>query len=106
MVGLSAAMPAPVTVANLKESDRKAEWSLPDLNLQVTLQLEQDALSVQFVTSKPGSFTWPRIVDPGIRAWTLPLNEGAFVPSDDAKWISHLVERSPLDTTADLGLPF
>jgi hypothetical protein len=106
MVGLSAAMPAPVTVANLKESDRKAEWSLPDLNLQVTLQLEQDALSVHFVTSKPGSFTWPRIVDPAIRAWTLPLNEGAFVPSDDAKWIKHLVERGSLDTTADLGLPF
>jgi hypothetical protein len=106
MVELSAAMPAPGTVANLKESARKAEWSLPDLNLQVTLQLEPDALSFHFVTSTPGSFTWPRIGDPAIRAWTLPLNEGAFVPSDDAKWISHLVERSPLDTTADLGLPF
>jgi hypothetical protein len=51
-------------------------------------------------------FTWPRIVDPAIQAWILPLNEGAFVPSDDAKWISHLARRDPLDTTADLGLPF
>ena len=106
MVNISAGMSAESTVANLKQSPVEAEWSLPDQNLQVTLQLGEDALSVRFVAGKPGSFTWPRIVDPAIQAWTLPLDEGAFVPSDDAKWISHLVGRGALDTTADLGLPF
>lgn len=106
IMNLSAPMPAVLTVVDVKQSPGQAEWSLPDQNLHVTLQLEQDALSVRFVASKPGSFTWPRMVDPAIQAWTLPLDEGAFVPSDDAKWIRHLVGRGALDTTADLGLPF
>jgi hypothetical protein len=105
-VNLSAPGPKALAVADLKQSPGQVEWSLPEQNLHVAFSLEHDALSVRFVASKPGSFTWPRIVDPAIQAWTLPMDEGAFVPADDAKWIAHLVGRGALDTTADLGLPF
>lgn len=55
----------------------------------------------------PGEVTWPSIgPDDSIEAWILPIAEGHYVPADDAEWIDHLVERSPLNTTAALSMPW
>ena len=105
-IKISAATPAMLTVADLKQDPGRIEWSLPEQHLHIVLQLELDVLTVRFAASQPCSFTWPHIVDPAIKAWALPLDEGAFVPSDDARWIKHLAGQGALDTTADLGRPF
>ncbi len=104
---ISAAQPEPKQIINLKHTGTNASWDIPTSSVSVSLRLEGDTLEVRFQAGKPGTeFTWPRTADAAIQAWALPLNEGSFVPSNDAKWISHLTGSGPLDTTADLGLPF
>ena len=106
LVKLSAAMPEALKVENLKHDATQAAWGLPEQGIQVSVQLLSNALSVHFLSSKSGRFTWPRISEPSIQAWALPLDEGALVPADDSRWISHLGERGGMDTTADLGMAF
>jgi len=104
---ISEAAPGPSPITNLKETGTGVSWDAPDSNVSVSFQLEGAALEARFQGhEKAAEFTWPHIVDPAIQAWTLPVDEGALVPSGDAKWISHLARRGALDTTADLGLPF
>lgn len=105
MVELSAAQ-APAKVSALKQEDSRLEWSLPDPGIRIQAELEAEILTLRFSAEKPGTFTWPVIMDPAILSWALPLHEGVLVPADDAGWIRHLAESGPLDTTADFGMAF
>ena len=92
---------------DLQRSEARASWKLRDRGLQVTLQLAGDALGVDFVADEIGVLAWPSVA-PGaaIRGWIVPLFEGLYVPADDRRWVSFLAKDGPLDTTADLILPF
>ena len=75
--------------------------------LQVTLRLVADALEVNFVADQAGSLTWPTVAPTAAaKGWILPMFEGVYVPADDDRWTSFLEKSGPLDTTADLILPF
>jgi hypothetical protein len=94
-------------VENLRQSGSEASWELPEEKLAISFQLDGDTLSVNFLSKVAGSFIWPIIHDEqSIRGYILPLFEGNYVPSDDAKWLTFLVERSPMNTTEGLSMPF
>ena len=95
------------TIENLKSSDSEVSWEFPAEELAISFQLDGNTLSVHFLAQTTGFFTWPIINnEPSIQGYILPLFEGSYVPSDDAKWIKFLVERSPMNTTEGLSMPF
>jgi len=91
----------------LEKSSEQASWRVPERDLTVKLRLEKESLFVEFVASEAGVLGWPTCA-PGtnVHAWVLPLFEGVYIPSDDARWQAHLVKESPMNTTAGLTLPF
>ena len=82
-------------------------WILPERKIKVTTVLEGEELTIGFKSEKDGTLKWP-VAEPGAaaKAWILPMFEGVYVPSDDARWLAYLTNAGALNTTADLGLPF
>ena len=95
------------SIENLKQAGNEVNWELPKEALAISFRLDGETLSVHFRSKVTGSFTWPVISsDPAIRGYILPLFEGSYVPSDDARWLTFLVHRSPINTTEGLSMPF
>ena len=84
----------------------RATWSLPDVGMSVTMELEGDALTTRFVSDGAGEFAWPGIPGEVARGWILPLHEGSYVPTEHAEWQRFLIERGATDTTEGLSMPF
>ena len=106
-IQISAPQEDPGSVENVKQSESEVSWELPEEKLAVSFQLSGKTLSVHFRSQVAGAFTWPIINDdPSIRGYILPLFEGSYVPSDDARWLTFLVHRSPINTTEGLSMPF
>ncbi len=84
-----------------------AKVSFPDKNTSITFTLETNRLYVHVLATQPGKFTFP-VFSGGAPAkgWILPMFEGVYVPATDKKWAAFLLNHGPMDTTAELGLPF
>lgn len=93
-------------IVALEKSPERASWKVPDRRLTVNVRLEKESVYVEFTAEEASSLGWP-VCAPGgsARAWILPLFEGVYVPSDDARWQSHLAKESPMNSTAGLTLP-
>jgi hypothetical protein len=62
---------------------------------------------VRFTADTPGEVTWPIIAaDDSLKAYILPRFEGVYAPTTDPEWMTHLIKRGPMDTTAELSMPF
>jgi hypothetical protein len=105
------------SIENFKQSRNKVSWELagevsPGISrlqpaIVVSFQLDGETLSVHFRSKIAGPFTWPIIRDESsVRGYILPLFEGSYVPSDDARWLAFLAARSPTNTTEGLSMPF
>jgi len=106
-IELSAAQPRLGRVASLKQADSQLSWSLVDSSVEVTLRLDGETLSAEITSSAPGSFTWPVIASPPTgAAYVLPLAEGSYVPADDQRWLSYLIQRSPMKALETFSMPF
>ena len=92
-------------VENLKQSEEsEVNWELAEETLTISFQLDGDTLHAHFQSKVAGLFTWPIISnESSIRGYILPLFEGSYVPSDDSRWLTFLVERSPMNTTEGLS---
>jgi hypothetical protein len=99
--------PKPGQVSELKHAANRASWRIADRHLTVSLLLTNASVYVEFTADEPGVLEWPALA-PGntARAWILPMFEGVYVPTDDARWQSFLEKESPMNTTSGLGLPF
>ena len=85
----------------------RRSWRLTEHGLSVTAFVEGNRLSMRFVSDRPGEVTWPVIpAQEQLRAYILPMFEGVYAPTDDDEWMAHLVDYGPMDTTADLSMPF
>ena len=94
-------------VANLEQNGARAQWSLPDQNVTVTLELTNGQLFAHILAQEPGQFTFPILpATNSTRGWILPLFEGVYAPCGDAKWETFLLGRGEMNTTADLTMPF
>jgi Glycosyl hydrolases related to GH101 family, GH129 len=93
--------------AEVQAKTASLDWTLPERGLAVTAELHGERLTLRFVSDKPGRITWPVIPGPErLKAYILPLYEGVYAPTDDAQWMTYLVDQGPMDTTADLSMPF
>lgn len=91
----------------LKKTDREAIWELSEKNIVVSVKLDGETLSVDFLSTAPGKLTWPVLGNnPAVHAYVLPLFEGSYVPCENAQWLAFLTESSPMNTTEGLSMPF
>ncbi len=85
----------------------RAAWSLPQQGLRVTAELKASRLTLTFVSDRPAQIVWPIIpATQQIRGYILPMFEGVYAPANDKVWMDHLIDYGPMDTTADLSMPF
>lgn len=94
------------SIEEFEQNGNELSWKFPEKSLTVSFHLSRDALSVNFQSDVVGAFTWPIISDTSIHAYILPLFEGSYVPSDDVRWLEFLIDRSPMNTTEGLSMPF
>lgn len=105
--GVSAAQGDLGQAADVHQDGQVVHWRLPDRGLTVTAELNADQLAMRFTSDRPGEITWPIIPgDKSLKAFILPTFEGVYAPTYDPDWVQHLIDRSPMDTTADLSMPF
>jgi hypothetical protein len=91
----------------LAQGKEEASWEIPGKGCSVSMRLAGEALSVRFRSTSKGEITWPVIGhDRAVLAYVLPLDEGSYVPADNAEWLSSLVQASPMTTTEGLAMPF
>ncbi len=94
-------------ITGLKQSDQEASWEFERHNLRVSFRVDGDVLHAHFLSTQPGTFTWPVTSgDSPVRAYVLPLFEGSYVPADDPEWLEFLDWYSPGNTTETLSMPF
>jgi len=106
-IELSAAQRGLGPAGNVAHSAEEATWEFGGKDGSVKMQLAGDALSVCFQSAPGEEVTWPVVGhDRAILAYLLPLDEGSYVPADDATWLSCLAKDSPMSTTEGLSMPF
>ncbi len=94
-------------VADLEQHAARVRWTLPDRKVTISLQLQGTRLHAHVLSAAPGEFTFPILPAAApAKGWILPLFEGVYAPSGDARWESFLTNRGALNTTADLTMPF
>jgi hypothetical protein len=99
------ATPAPVRIIEL--SDARVRFELTNCHITVTACLTSQSLDLQFAAAREGRFTWPIMrATPTTRAFILPMFEGVCMPTDNAAAMQFLLEHGPMNTTADLSMPF
>jgi hypothetical protein len=92
-------------VSGLTHDASEASWRLA--GRAVTMRVEGDALSVRVHSEAAGTITWPVTgPDRAVRAYILPLDEGSYVPADNAEWRASLAASTPMTTTEGLSMPF
>ncbi len=97
----------PLDVAMLQQQGQSASWRMPSAAVNVSMTLAKSVLEVQFSSSRPGKFAWPEFVPAaGVAGYVLPMFEGLYIPAGSASHIAFLVEHGPMNTTADLSMPF
>ena len=96
----------PYKFTALKSSESSASWELPEMGINIKFQLLKESLQVNFTAAKPGRINFPIQRDNNIKSFIIPFSGGSYVPADDKNWIAFLKNQGPLDTTADLSIPF
>lgn len=106
-IPLSAAQPGLGRVQGIKHVGGSLQWSLPDKNANISMQLTGGELSVRIRASKPGSFTWPVIsTAKPAKALIWPRWEGCYIPLDNARWALYLIDYGAWNTLEGLTMPF
>lgn len=106
-IELSAAQTTLGPVADLEQTGRNARWKLPEQGVTVAIALDGRDLKVQIRSTGEGTFTWPIVKQqPSLEALIWPRAEGAYIPFDNARWASYLIEHGEWDTLAGLSMPF
>lgn len=94
-------------VANIESTATTAKWDFISKGIQVDLRLEGAQLLVHVLSKTTNEFTFPIFSESdSTKGWILPLFEGVYAPSGDAKWISYLTNRGEMNTTEGLTMPF
>jgi len=94
-------------VEAVERTDSDISWELSAKKMRVSFRTDGDALLVNFLSRDPCRFAWPIIGDdPAVEAYILPLAEGSYVPSEDSRWLKHLIARSPMKALESFSMPF
>ncbi len=94
-------------VAVLETNQSTTRISFPTQNVSLTFTLDGDRLSAHVLASEAGEFSFPVLSQTAsTKGWILPYFEGVYTPAGDEKWAAFLLKYGPMNTTADLSLPF
>lgn len=93
------------TISDLKQDETHLSWKFPKKGISVMLELHKDFLDIEIKADSLSSFTWP-LVQSKIEAFTIPLHQGKYIPSQDVQWIRQMVDNSPLSGSQDLSMQF
>jgi len=89
------------------KQEHATSWSYPVSGLMVSVELHSDQLTLRFASNQPGEVTFPVLPNSDqFKAFILPNYEGVYARTDDPEWMGRLVDHGPMDTTADLSMPF
>lgn len=79
-------------VSNLKKSEDKFSWTYAKENIDVDIQKKGNYLDINIKSNnkEKSRFTWPEVSG---ESYTLPINEGKFIPSNDKYWKEFLDEQ-------------
>ncbi|MGE7624202.1 glycoside hydrolase [Viridibacillus sp. NPDC096237] len=79
-------------VSNLKDSEDNISWTYAEQDLDIDIEKKDKYVDVTIKSSKDdeNTFAWPKVKGNG---YLLPLNQGKYIPSDDAVWKDHLNEE-------------
>jgi len=106
-IELSAAQTGLGRVTDLEQADRAARWKLPDQGLIVAVELDEKDLHVRIRSETERTFTWPVLKQQApFEALIWPRAEGVYIPLDNTRWMSYLVEHGDWDTLESLSMPF
>lgn len=100
----------PQTVSDLqKSSGKSASWVLQPGNIEVKAALKKGELKLVFDAgqiTQPQSLNWFSLPDQKTQALLLPVNEGAYIPTDNQAWADYVPTFTDSDTTQGLKMPF
>lgn len=91
-------------VTNLQQSANKISWTYPEKHIDVSIEKENNYLNVKITstTKDANSFEFPNV---SAQDYTLPMDEGKYIPSDDPMWKKFL--NGYKDTTLEMfSMPF
>ncbi len=98
---------APLSVRGLTSANGAVRWSIPPLDMQVTVSVVKNRLHVRFETSRDQDFTWPVTgADERVSALIYPDGEGLYIPLGDAFWRKQLAESPCYTAHGGLSMPF
>lgn len=90
-------------VTDLKSNLHEAQWSYPNLKMQIKVTATKAGLDFLFNTSKEQIFQWPNIGTSQLaNALIIPEGEGLYVPNHNLFWIK-LFKKYP---NLSLSMPF
>jgi len=75
-----------------KQTNTEAVINYPELGKRISINLENESLSVKVGSEKNDSFQWPKIT--GFNALTIPFHQGKYIPANDSVWVNYLNGRS------------
>ncbi|SNZ01752.1 glycoside hydrolase [Flagellimonas pacifica] len=91
-------------VENLEANEKSINWEVPSKSLSINLAIYDDYLDVHIASSETGNFEWP-VIDRGEHeAFTIPIEQGKYIPADDPQWISFMTGHGNLIGTRDLSM--
>lgn len=101
---ISSPNPQTFRVDSLINSKSKLGWSLPDQNINVSIQEKEDRLHIRFTSSIEQSWTWP--LQEHATAFIIPDGEGLYLPTTDKFWIKKLASGYCQTLHSGLSMPF
>lgn len=97
----------PCAIGNLRRQQSTWSWELPDDKVSISATLAEKELSLNFLADGLGTFAWPILQQSeNSKALIWPRAEGCYIPLDNERWKSRLVNRSPWNTVEMLSMPF
>lgn len=79
-------------VSGLKEDAKNSSWRYEEQGIEVAIQKQDNYLDVTIksITDAQNEFSWPKISGD---AYMLPINQGKYIPNDDALWKEYLTDN-------------
>ncbi len=91
----------------IEQMHNRARWLLPQKGVAISMELNQNDLSILLQAHKTGTFTFPVIEQAkDLKALILPRWEGCYIPLNDSRWVNYLIDSGKWDTLEGLCMPF
>jgi hypothetical protein len=92
-------------IKSVEAGHEHISWTYPSSGISVSLKLYEEYLSISIHGGSVAEITWPRITA-DIDAYTIPLNQGKYIPAGDSLWARHLENQGRINALEALSMQF